>query len=106
MGCWGMLYSVSTLVISDYRRLPEIAAFLWRRRELGLDRLDESWDGVLHMSPPPPALHGECAGWLNQILRHQAQRHACGRVTLEAGVRQPGTGRSNFRVPDISLIPP
>ena len=96
---------MTTIVIPDYRRQAEIADLVDRRKAMGVDHLDEFWEGVHHMSPPPHGLHGECAAWAGQVLRIQAQRHECGRVTFEAGVREPGSGRSNFRVPDISLIP-
>jgi len=77
-----------------------------RWRALDVDHLDEVWEGVLHMSPPPHGLHGECLGWISMVLRLQATRHGFGRVSIEAGVRRPGSGRSDDRVPDVSLLPP
>jgi hypothetical protein len=41
---------MSTLVLES---TPELEALKERRRRAGLDRLDEVWDGVLHMVPVP-----------------------------------------------------
>lgn len=87
-----------------------IASLLKEREERGLDRLDEVWEGVLHMSPPPHFDHQEIVTWLGEVLRVQARRYALGKVCLQAGVREPGTPphgkRANYRVPDVVLIPP
>ena len=36
--------------------LPELEALLERRRQAGVDRLDEVWQGVHHMVPGPTEL--------------------------------------------------
>jgi Uma2 family endonuclease len=75
---------------------------LERRRRSGLDRLDEVWDGVLHMVPAPSHAHGELESQLHTILRplaHQAGLTMIGQSNL-------GEGEQDFRVPDSALHRP
>jgi len=72
---------------------------LERRRRSGLDRLDEVWEGVLHMVPAPSGPHSSVEWQLAQLLRPlagQAGLHAGGQFNL-------GEGEDNFRVPDGGL---
>jgi len=72
---------------------------LERRHSSGLDRLDEIWEGVLHMVPAPSGPHSTVEWQLAQLLRPLAQRaglHACGQHNL-------GEGEHDFRVPDGGL---
>ncbi len=82
---------------------PELQALLERRRRAGVDRLDEVWQGVLHMVPGPSVEHS----FINQQLA----------VLLDAPARRagllPGMGEFNlgeseydFRVPDGGLHRP
>jgi Uma2 family endonuclease len=73
-----------------------------RRRRSGLDRLDEVWQGVLHMVPAPSHAHGDLESQLHRIL---------GPLAHEAGLRmigQSNLGESeqDFRVPDSALHRP
>jgi Uma2 family endonuclease len=70
---------------------------LERRRRSGLDRLDEVWEGVLHMVPAPRGGHSYVAQQLAEILGGPAR---------DAGL-VPGMGDFNlgesehdYRVPD------
>lgn len=75
---------------------------LERRRRTGLDRLDEVWEGVLHMVPAPDHAHASVEWQLAAILRPAAQ--AAG---LEAtGQCNLGTDERDFRVPDGALHRP
>ncbi len=72
---------------------------LERRRRSGLDRLDEIWEGVLHMVPAPSGAHSLVEWQLAQLLRPLAQEaglYAGGQFNL-------GDGEENFRVPDGGL---
>ncbi|MGH8906474.1 MAG: Uma2 family endonuclease [Egibacteraceae bacterium] len=51
--------------------VPE--TLLAERRQRGVDRFDEVWDGVLHMVPPPRAAHQEISAELFVVLRPIAQ---------------------------------
>jgi Uma2 family endonuclease len=72
---------------------------LERRRRSGLDRLDEVWEGVLHMVPAPSGPHSLLEWQLAQLLGPLAERaglHAGGQFNL-------GEGEHDFRVPDGGL---
>lgn len=79
----------------------EIEALVERRRQLGLDRWDEVWEGVLHMNPPPGYAHEHILSQLHRIL---------GPYALEAGldvVGGVGLGvAEDNRVPDLVLQRP
>ncbi|HWY19535.1 MAG TPA: Uma2 family endonuclease [Solirubrobacteraceae bacterium] len=75
---------------------------LERRRRSGLDRLDEVWEGVLHMVPAPTDGHGDIESQLHAILRplaHQAGLRMIGQSNL-------GESERDFRVPDGALHRP
>ncbi len=74
-------------------------ALLERRRRSGLDRLDEVWDGVLHMVPAPSGPHSLVEWQLARLLgplAEQAGLHAGGQFNL-------GEGEDDFRIPDGGL---
>jgi Uma2 family endonuclease len=77
---------------------------LERRRRSGLDRLDEVWEGVLHMVPAPSGPHGTVEWQIAHLLSPLAERaglHAGGQFNL-------GEDEHDFRVPDGGLhrVPP
>jgi Uma2 family endonuclease len=75
---------------------------LERRRRSGLDRLDEVWEGVLHMVPAPTHEHGDLESQIHTILRplaHQAGLTMVGQSNL-------GEDEHDFRVPDSALHRP
>jgi hypothetical protein len=55
---------------------PELRALIERRKRSGLHRLDEVWDGVLHMTPAPSFEHARIAQQLAVLL--DAPAHAAG----------------------------
>ncbi len=72
---------------------------LERRRRSGLDRLDEIWEGDLHMVPAPSGPHSTVEWQLAQLLKPLAERaglHAGGQFNL-------GEDEHDFRVPDGGL---
>lgn len=72
---------------------------LQRRRRSGLDRLDEVWEGVLHMVPAPSHAHADLESQLHAIIRPLA--HKAGLTMI--GQSNLGEGEHDFRVPDCSL---
>jgi Uma2 family endonuclease len=76
------------------------------RRRKGLDRFDEVWDGVLHMVPPPAFEHSTIQHDLETILNELIQRRGLGKARPQVGVRPSGSGISNYRVPDITVLSP
>ncbi len=97
---------MTSVYIRDTRQVPVLEELIAERRAKGLDRLDEVWEGVLHMSPPPHRIHGTTAARLTNVLCEQCRRHGLGDVVLEAGLREPGSGEKNFRVPDMTVARP
>jgi Uma2 family endonuclease len=82
---------------------PELQELLERRRRSGIDRLDEVWDGVLHVIPAPNHAHARIAQQLAELLGPLAR--AAG---LEATMHEFNLGDSkrDFRVPDGGLHRP
>lgn len=76
---------------------PELEALLERRREAGLDRLDEVWNGVLHMIPAPSFEHAYITQQLAVLL--DAPARAAGLVPA-MGEFNLGESERDFRVPD------
>jgi Uma2 family endonuclease len=73
---------------------------LERRRRSGLDRLDEAWEGVLHMIPAPSFEHAEIATHLARLLGPLADQAG---LTIAMHEFSLGEGEHDFRVPDGGL---
>jgi Uma2 family endonuclease len=71
-----------------------------RRRLSGLDRLDEVWEGVLHMVPAPSGEHADVTQQLAVLL--DAPARAAG-LYPTMGEFNLGEGEQDFRVPDGGL---
>lgn len=76
---------------------PELQALVERRRRSGLDRLDEVWEGVLHMIPAPSFEHARVTQQLAVLLDGPAR--AAGLVPA-MGEFNLGDSEHDFRVPD------
>ncbi len=94
------LDDMSTVVLES---TPELEALKERRRRAGLDRLDEVWEGVLHMVPAPSHEHAVISQQLAELLGPLAR--AAG---LEPTMHEFNLGESeqDFRVPDGGLHRP
>lgn len=77
-----------------------IADVLERRRAAGLDRLDEVWEGVLHMVPAPSLGHADIAQQLAEILGAPARRAGLLPTMHEFNL---GESEQDYRVPDGGL---
>jgi Uma2 family endonuclease len=95
----GSLDPVPTLVRDP--QPADFEALLLRRRQLGLDRSDEVWEGVLHLNPAPHGRHAEVQ-WQLPVLLDQPAR--------AGGLRPVGEfnlGESeDYRLPDCGLHAP
>lgn len=80
-----------------------LGELLERRRRSGLDRLDEMWEGELHLIPAPGHAHASVAQQLAVLL--DAPARAAG---LEPTMHEFSLGDSerDFRVPDGGLHRP
>jgi Uma2 family endonuclease len=92
---------MATVVLDPYAY--ELDALKERRRVSGLDRLDEVWEGVLHMVPAPNYGHARLGQQLAEILGPLARD-----ASLEAAMGEFNLGDSeaDFRVPDGGLHRP
>lgn len=93
---------VRTLVLDP--STAGLEPILERRKRSGLDRMDEIWEGVLHMVPAPSGPHSVLEWQLASLLRPLAKRaglHSGGQFNL-------GESENDFRVPDGGLhrVPP
>ena len=102
MGSRGVPFSLMRTFVLDPPP-PELRELLERRRRSGIDRLDEVWDGVLHLIPAPGHAHARIAQQLAELLGPLAR--AAG---LEATMHEFNLGDSDrdFRVPDGGLHRP
>ncbi len=97
----GYPLSVATLVLEP--NMPEIEALKERRRLSGIDRLDEVWEGVLHMVPAP---HGRHAAIAQQLaVRLDGPARAAG-LKPAMGEFNLGESEEDFRVPDGGIHRP
>jgi Uma2 family endonuclease len=74
------------------------------RRRKGLDRWDEMWEGVLHMTPAPSVEHQRI---LDELIVFLGPRlRASGRGTLRSGINvfRHLTGMHDFRIPDLTFV--
>lgn len=77
----------------------ELQAYLDHRADLGLDRRDEVWEGVLHVVPAPSGEHAALAAQVKLLLARAAD--AAG-MTISDEFNL-GAGAEDFRVPDGGL---
>jgi Uma2 family endonuclease len=75
----------------------ELQELLEHRKRSGLHRLDEVWEGVLHMVPAPSGPHAYVTQQLAEILAGPAR--AAGLVPA-MGEFNLGSSEEDFRVPD------
>jgi Uma2 family endonuclease len=80
--------------------LPQIQDLLRSRQRSGIDRFDEVWDGVLHLSPNPSYQHARISQRLAEILGPLAQ--AAG-LEASAGGFNLGESEQNYRIPDAGV---
>lgn len=94
----GTLPGVRTLILDPSSAgLDELVE---RRRRSGLDRLDEMWDGVLHMVPAPSGEHADITYQL--AVQLGAPASAAGLFPALGGFNL-GDSDENYRVPDGGL---
>jgi Uma2 family endonuclease len=92
---------VATLVLDPYAY--ELDALSERRRVSGLDRLDEVWEGVLHMVPAPNVKHAQIANQLAVALDGPARAAGLVPAMHEFNL---GDSEHDYRVPDGGLLTP
>jgi len=91
----GTLAHVRTVILDP--PTAGLEELLERRRRAGLDRLDEVWEGELHMVPAPSGEHADIVQQLAEVLGPLAR--AAGLVAT-MGDFNLGDGEHDYRVPD------
>jgi Uma2 family endonuclease len=81
--------------------IPEIEALLEARRISGIDRSDEMWDGVLHLSPHADERHAHLSQQLAELLGPLARAAGLAPVVAEFNL---GDSDQDYRVPDGALF--
>lgn len=82
-------------------RVHVTAEELAQRRSRGLDRWDEMWEGVLHMTPAPSVEHQRI---LVRIIGFMEPRlRTAGRGRLVAGINV-FRETSDYRIPDLTFV--
>jgi Uma2 family endonuclease len=92
---------MATLVLDPHA--PGLNALKEQRRISGLDRLDEVWEGVLHMVPAPSFEHASVGQQLAEILGPLARAAELIPTMQEFNL---GDSIDDFRVPDGGLHRP
>jgi len=82
---------------------PELDALAERRRIAGVDRLDEVWEGVLHMVPAPNLEHARLMTQLAVLFDGPARAAGLLSTMHEFNL---GESVQDFRVPDGGLHRP
>jgi Uma2 family endonuclease len=79
-------------------------ALLEQRRRLGLDRWDEMWEGVLHMTPAPANEHQRVLDELLFFLMGLFKQ--TGRGTIRSGINvfDESSAQENYRIPDLTFV--
>ncbi|HKI36178.1 MAG TPA: Uma2 family endonuclease [Gemmataceae bacterium] len=79
--------------------------YIRRRQELGLDRLDEVWDGVYVVAPLATNQHQDVIAGLAALFFRGINLEARGRVLPGANVSDRREGwESNYRIPDTVVV--
>jgi Uma2 family endonuclease len=89
---------MATVVLNDETQLQTL---LESRRRSGLDRMDEVWEGVLHMVPAPNYDHGRIESRLHELIGPLARKAGLEMI----GQSNLGESEHDFRVPDSALHP-
>src|SRR5436305_12503027 len=92
---------MSTLVLGTPP--PELEALLERRRQAGVDRLDEVWQGVRNMVPGTSIEHADISQQLAELLGPPARAAGLRPTMSEFNL---GESEHDFRVPDGGLHRP
>ena len=74
------------------------------RRSKGLDRWDEIWEGVLHMTPAPSLEHQRILDEMIAFLRPRLA--ASGRGVLISGINvfRESSPAPDYRIPDLTFV--
>jgi Uma2 family endonuclease len=98
------LYSQNASSYNDIMRAVQVhltAEELARRRATGIDRWDEMWEGVLHMTPAPSVEHQRLLDRLIGFLEPALRNSGSGQLVSGINVFRSST---DYRIPDLTFI--
>ncbi len=81
-------------------------SLLDERRRKGIDKFDEMWEGVVHMTPAPNIKHQDFEFELEAWLRNHWAARSSGDVFHNVNVSDRENWEDNFRIPDLVLLLP
>jgi Uma2 family endonuclease len=79
-------------------------SLLEQRRRLGLDRRDEMWEGVLHMTPAPANEHQRILDELLFFLMGHLRRTKRGTIRSGINVFDESSPLESYRIPDLTFV--
>jgi len=74
-----------------------------RRRRRGVDRYDEMWEGVTHLTAAPGRRHQRIVAALIAAL-HEPARQAGSGVEDGINICHPGRPFDDYRIPDLAVV--
>jgi Uma2 family endonuclease len=77
---------------------------LLRRKELGLDRWDEVWDGVYHVTPAPTPEHQRVVDKILIFLAPLLEQKVRGTLRSQINVFDERSRVENYRIPDLTFV--
>jgi len=77
---------------------------LAERRSKGLDRWDEMWEGVLHMTPAPSLEHQRILDRIIEFLGPRVRTTNRGRLFSGINVFRESGATPDYRIPDLTFV--
>lgn len=74
------------------------------RRTKGLDRWDEMWEGVLHMTPAPSVEHQRMLDEMIEFLRPRLRAARRGILVSGINVFRDAGSSPDYRIPDLTFV--
>jgi Uma2 family endonuclease len=74
------------------------------RRARGLDRWDEMWEGILHMTPAPSYEHQRTLDRLIEFLSPRLRETRRGILVSGINVCREGSPSPDYRIPDLTFV--
>lgn len=74
------------------------------RRAKGLDRWDEMWEGVLHMTPAPSLEHQQMLARMIEFLGPRLRESRRGTLVPGVNVFRDSAADRDYRIPDLTFV--
>jgi Uma2 family endonuclease len=74
------------------------------RRSKGLDRRDEVWEGVLHMTPAPSLEHQRVLDRIIEFLAPLLRQRGRGTLISSVNVFRDASAAPDYRIPDLAFV--